>query len=224
MGTTQIRYTWSVTEEVPVRILLTEALVEADGTIEDGSYDEYTAVSDYAFELTNDGMESSNDLEMAYDFGQDGQITTSDVLVYGNSSTTEFVWAYDPDGYLTEVTYESKTGLRTFRSLLYEDGNLVRFRNTVFSYEDPSLKNHPDAPDVVWAYMSVMEKFDPFLYFPYLLGWYDKTSLLLPTSMTIASGTGTITIPLTYVFDEDGYVTQMEWADGGENMVIMTYR
>lgn len=224
MGTTQIRYTWSVTEEVPVRILLTEALVEADGTIEDGSYDEYTAVSDYAFELTNDGMESSNDLEMAYDFGQDGQITTSDVLVYGNSSTTEFVWTYDPDGYLTEVTYESKTGLRTFRSLFYESGNLIQFRNTMFSYDDASLKNHPDAPDVVWGYMSVMEKFDPFLYFPYLFGWYDKTSSALPTSMTISSGTGTVTLPLTYIFDEEGYVTEMKWTDGGSNKVMFTYR
>lgn len=224
MSTTQIRYTWSITEEVPVRILLTEALVEPDGTVEDNSYDEYTAISDYAFELTNDGMESSNDLEMAYNFGQDVQITTSDVLVYGNSKTTEFKWTYDPDGYLTEVTYEAKTGLRTFTSLFYEDGNLIQFKNTLFNFEDASLKNHPDAPDVVWGYMSVMEKFDPFLYFPYLLGWYDKSSSLLPSSMTISSGTSTKTIPLTYAFDDDGYVTEMKWYDGGDNKVIFTYR
>ena len=94
----------------------------------------------------------------------------------------------------------------------------------MFSYDDASLKNHPDAPDVVWGYMSVMEKFDPFLYFPYFLGWYDKTSSALPTSMTISSGTGTVTLPLTYIFDEEGYVTEMKWTDGGSNKVMFTYR
>jgi hypothetical protein len=96
--------------------------------------------------------------------------------------------------------------------------------HTMFSYDDASLKNHHNAPDVVWGYMSVMEKFDPFLYFPYLLGWYDKTSSALPTSMTISSGTGTVTLPLTYIFDEEGYVTEMKWTDGGSNKVMFTYR
>lgn len=224
MGATQIRYTWYVTEEVPVRILLAETVVDADGTMEEGSYDEYTAVSENAFELTHDGMESSNDLEMSYNFGADGQITSADVLIYGNSKTTEFEWAYDPEGYLTEVTYEAKTGHRTFTSLFYEGGNLIQFKSTLFGFEDASLKNHPDAPDVVWGYMAVMEKFDPFLYFPYLMGWYDKASSSLPTCMTISSGADTKTIPLTYLFDEDGYVIEMKWADGGENKVIFTYR
>ena len=100
----------------------------------------------------------SNDLEMSYNQDPDGRVMTSDVLVYGNSSPTEFTWTYDPDGYLTEVTYESKSGLRTFRSLFYESGNLIQFRNTMFSYDDASQKNHPDAPDVVWGYMSVLTK------------------------------------------------------------------
>ena len=224
MGTTQVRYTWTVIDEEPLRIVLSEALVEADGSMQEGSYDEYTAVSENAFELTTDGFEMSNDLEMAYSQDPDGCVMTSDVLVYGNSSSTEFTWIYDPYGYLTEVTYESKSVLRTFRSLFYDNGNLIQFRNTMFSYDDASLKNHHNAPDVVWGYMSVMEKFDPFLYFPYLLGWYEKTSSALPTSMTISSGTGTVTLPLTYIFDEEGYVTEMKWTDGGSNKVMFTYR
>lgn len=224
MGTTQVRYTWTVIDEEPLRIVLSEAFVEADGSMQEGSYDEYTAVSENAFELTADGFEMSNDLEMAYSQDPDGCVMTSDVLVYGNSSSTEFTWTYDPDGYLTEVTYESKSVLRTFRSLFYDNGDLIQFRNTMFSYDDASLKNHHNAPDVVWGYMSVMEKFDPFLYFPYLLGWYEKTSSALPTSMTISSGTGTVTLPLTYIFDEEGYVTEMKWTDGGSNKVMFTYR
>lgn len=224
MGTTQVRYMWTIHDEEPLRIVLSEALVAADGSVDEGSYDEYTSFSENTFELTVDGFEMSNDLEMSYNIDSDGKVTTSDVLVYGNSNPTEFTWTYDPNGCLTELTYESKSGLRTFRSLLYENGNLVQFRNTLFAYDDASLKNHPDAADVVWGYMSVMEKFDPFMYFPYLLGWYHKASVSLPTSITIPSGTGTVTLPLTYVFDQDGYVAEMKWSDGGDNKIMFTYR
>ena len=30
--------------------------------------------------------------------------------------------------------------------------------------------------------------------------------------------------PLTYIFDEEGYVTEMKWTDGGSNKVMFTYR
>lgn len=224
MGTTQIRYTWKVTEDEPLRILLVEATVDAGGNVDEGSVDEYTAVADNAFEMTNDGMEASNDLSMTYIFGQDGRVQTSDVLIYGKSKPTEFTWSYDNEGYLLDVTYVASSGLRTFREISYDKGNLVRFRNTEFVYDDETLKNHPAAPDVVWGYMAVMEKFDPFMYFPYLLGWYDMKSSSLPTAMTVASGTGTATLPVGYAFDEDGYVVEMKWNDGGANKVIFSYR
>lgn len=224
MGTTQIRYTWKVTEDEPLRILLVEATVDADGVVDEGSYDEYTAVSDNAFEMKEDGMEASNDLSMTYIFDPDGRVQTSDVLIYGKSQPTEFTWSYDNDGYLLDVTYVASSGLRTFREISYDKGNLVRFRNTEFVYDDETLKNHPAAPDVVWGYMAVMEKFDPFVYFPYLLGWYDMKSSSLPTAMTIASGTGTVTLPVVYEFDEDGYVVEMKWNDGGPSKVIFSYR
>ena len=224
MGTTQIRYTWKVTEDEPLRILLVEATVDAGGNVDEGSYDEYTAVAENAFEMTNDGMEASNDLSMTYSFDQDGRVVTSDVLIYGKSQPTEFTWSYDNDGYLLDVTYVASSGLRTFREISYDKGNLVRFRNTEFVYDDETLKNHPAAPDVVWGYMAVMEKFDPFVYFPYLLGWYDMKSSSLPTAMTIASGTGTVTLPVGYEFDEDGYVVEMKWNDGGPSKVIFSYR
>ena len=85
--------------------------------------------------------------------------------------------------------------------------------NISFEYSDPALVAHPSAPDVVWGYMSLMEKNDPFIYFPYLLGWYEKTSALLPSAMVVPSpsGTGKVTHPLAYTFDDDGYVTSMSW-------------
>lgn len=224
MGSVQIRYTWSVIDGDPLKIVLSEALVNADGTEDEGSYDEYVAVSGSGFELTVDGFESTNDLSMTYHLDDDGRVISSDVLVYGNSQPTDFTWTYGPDGALEEITYISRNGLMSFRALSYQDGNLVRFRNTLFEYADPSLMNDPNAPDVVWGYMAVMEKFDPFVYFPYLLGWYDVRSSALPTAMTIASGQGTVTLPIEYVFDEDGYVIEMKWSDGGANKVMFSYR
>lgn len=223
-GSSQIRYIWSIVDEESLKIVLSEAVVYEDGTIDEGSYDEYVAVSEYGFELTVDGFESTNDLSMTYHLDDNGDVASSDVLVYGNNQPTDFRWAYDKDGYLSEITYESKTGLKIFRSLSYAYGNLVQFRNTAFAYGDPSLKNHPQAHDVVWGYMAVMEKFDPFVYFPYLLGWYDVRSVSLPTTMTVASGQGTVTLPLEYIFDSGGYVIEMKWTDGGSNKVMFTYR
>lgn len=222
MASMEIRYTWSVIHGDPLKIVLSEALVNADGTVDNGSYDEYVAVSEYGFELVVDGFESTNDLSMTYHL-EDGFVVSSDVLVYGNSQTTDFKWTYSPEGYLEEITYVSKNGLRSFRDLSYQDGNLIRFRNTLFEYSDSSLKNHPQAPDVVWGYMAVMEKFDPFVYFPYFLGWYDCKSADLPNAMTIASGQGTVTLPLEYVFDDDGYVMEMKWDDNGTNKVLFQY-
>lgn len=88
--------------------------------------------------------------------------------------------------------------------------------NTSFEYSDPALVGHPSAPDVVWGYMSLMEKNDPFISFPFLLGWYDKASAKLPTKMISPSptGTGTVECGLTYGFDEDGYPVSMSWTEG----------
>ena len=60
------------------------------------------------------------------------------------------------------------------------------------------------------------EKYDPYVYIPYLLGWYDKASVLLPTMMRLPDpqGIGTVDCTLKYEFDADGYVTKMSWSEG----------
>ena len=64
------------------------------------------------------------------------------------------------------------------------------------------------------SFILAFEQIDePFMYVPYFLGWYSKASAQLPTSMLVPSptGTGTDTYPITYEFDEDGYVVKMSW-------------
>ena len=58
-----------------------------------------------------------------------------------------------------------------------------------------------------------MESNDPFVYFPFFLGWYTKSSAQLPDALILPSptGTGTVRNELSYVFDEDGYVVKMTW-------------
>jgi hypothetical protein len=70
--------------------------------------------------------------------------------------------------------------------------------------------------------MALMEQNDPFVYIPYLLGWYTKKSVYLPTSMVLPSptGTGTVSHSLDYEFDESGYVVKMMWASSSIGFVF----
>ena len=93
---------------------------------------------------------------------------------------------------------------------------MTGFRNTVFVYDDPELVNHPDAADAVWAYIALQELNDPFVCIPYLMGWNIRSSCQLPTAVKMPdpsdpSGVKTVTEPLEYEFDEDGYVSKMSW-------------
>lgn len=207
-GDEMLKLSWEINHDDPVSLKLSEYIVDGSGeTLQ--VYDLYESKGDLCFELTHDGFESSNDLSMSYIIDSEGTVQSSDVLIYGNAKTTAFTWTYDADGYLTDISSPA----RSFRSLEYTDRNLTTFRNTSFEYGDAELVNHPFAPDVVWAYMALMEYNDPFVYFPFFLGWNIKSSAQLPDALILPSptGTGTIRNELSYVFDEDGYVVKMAW-------------
>ena len=86
------------------------------------------------------------------------------------------------------------------------------------------LVNAPNAPDVAWTYKAINEWGKPVAVFPYLLGWYDKSSSLLPSAMYLpdvsSAAGGEIECHLTYEFDEDAYVTKMSWAVGNDKYWI----
>lgn len=211
IGTMLLRLSWEINRDDPVTLTVSETVIDGqEESLE--AYDMYVCDATGLFTLDHDGFEASNDLEMSYDRDADGVVTQSDVLIYGKKETTPFTWTYDADGFLTDISSPT----RSFRSFSYEEGNLVSFMNTSFEYSDPSLVSHPSAPDVVWGYMSLMEKNDPFICFPFLLGWYDKASAKLPTKMISPSptGTGTVESALAYGFDEDGYPVSMSWTEG----------
>ena len=217
LNSSKLRLSWVISREEPVTLTLSEYLVDTDGeTLQ--AYDQYVCDASGIFELKHDGFESSNDMKMSYTRDADGTVTVADVLIYGKSKTTAFSWTYNADGYLTEIASQTNS----FRSLEYTSGNLSTFRNTGFEYGNPELVNHPSAPDVVWAYMAMMETNDPFVYFPYLLGWYTKASALLPTALVLpsSSGTGTERHPLTYAFDEDGYVVKITWESSEIDLIF----
>lgn len=208
VGTSMLRLSWEISREEPVTLTVSQSVIE--GAEESAmAYDRYVCDASGYFNLAVDGFEESNDLGVSYVRDADGTVTRADVLVYGDKETTPFSYTYNSEGFLVDIS----TPKRSFRSFSYADGNLIAFRNTEFEYTDKSLVNHPSAADVVWGYMSLMEKNDPFVYFPYLLGWYDKTSALLPTAMLAPSpeGDGTVRYSLAYEFDSDGYVVRMSW-------------
>lgn len=210
-GDDMLMVSWAIGQEDPVVLKVSEYLV-SDGEMELNAYDSYVAEGDAHFVLSHDGLEISNAVEMSYQLDAAGTVTGSDVRFYGKKTSTAVGWTYDADGFLTSIYSPTMV----LRSMEYESGNLVVFRQTRFEYADPSLVNAPYAPDVVWGYMSLLEYMDPYVYVPYLMGWYTCASKQLPTSVFVPSptGTGEVACSLRYEFDEDGYVSMMSWMEG----------
>lgn len=213
----QLIMEWVVSREEPVTFTVSQYILSG-GVEELNAYDQYVMDATGLITLDHDGFESSNDLEVSYQKNSDGQVTVADVLVYGDDETTPFTWTYDSVGRLLDISSPS----RSFRSLEYEGDNLTVFRQISFGYDADGLVNHPYAPDVVWAYMSLQEENDPFVYFPYFMGWYTESSAQLPARIVKPSpdGNGTVTLMLSYEFDADGYVSKMSWTDEGENYAV----
>ena len=214
---TQLVMEWKVSREEPVTFTVSQYVIE-NGVEELNAYDQYVMDAAGLITLEHDGFESSNDLEVSYQKNEDGQVTVADVLVYGDDETTPFTWTYDSDGRLLDISSPK----RSFRSLEYDGDNLTMFRQISFEYDAESPANHPYAQDVVWGYMALLEENDPFVYFPYLMGWYTEASAQLPARIVkpTPDGTSTVTLTLSYEFDADGYVTKMSWVDENENYAV----
>ena len=217
VGTAQIVMEWVFSNEEPVTFTLSEYVLDA-GVEELNAYDRYVMDSDGKISLKHDGFESSNDVAVSYQRNTDGVVTVADVLIYGKSSTTPFTWTYDAEGRLLDISSPTKS----FRAFSYDGGNMSVFRQTSFEYDADSPANHPNAADAIWGYMSLVETNDPFVYFPYMLGWYAPVSDQLPARMVKPdpSGSGNVVCKLSYEFDEDGYMTKMSWRDTGDNYCV----
>lgn len=210
LGTSRIMMSWDISIEDPVTMTVSESLVEgAEVTVQ--RYDSYVSGASGCFQLAHDGLESSDNESMEYVRNAEGVITSAEVVRYGKSVPTTFSWVYNNLGCLSEILVSGKQKC----SLGYGSGNLTSFQYAVFEYGNPALVNNPDAADVVWGYMSLTNYAvaDPFIFFPYLLGWYHPASSQLPTLMHLPdpSGSGTIPCELSYTFDQEGYVTCMNW-------------
>ena len=201
---------WLIERESPAVLTLSQYIVENDTESLDVQ-DVYVQGADGAFVLDEDGFEESNTLAVSYVLDSE-MVTRSDVLVYGHKETTPFTWTYDSDGNLTGISSPKYP----FRSFAYEGGDLISFNQTAFEYDEDCLVNNPAAYDVIWGYMAVQEYKDPFVAFPYLLGWYVPQTSKLPSRMISPSptGTGTVSCELSYKFDDDGYVVEMSWLEG----------
>ena len=206
----EILMEWLIERESPAVLTLSRYIVE-NRTESLDVQDVYVQGADGAFVLDEDGFEESNALAVSYVLDSE-MVTRSDVLLYGDDEATPFAWAYDSDGNLTGILSPKYP----FRSFAYEGGALISFNQTAFEYDEDCLVNNPAAYDVIWGYMAVQEYKDPFVAFPYLLGWYAPQSSKLPSRMISPSptGTGTVSCELSYKFDDDGYVVEMSWLEG----------
>ena len=210
---------WKVVRDEPATFTLSEYYLE-NGVEELTVYDQYVMDASGLITLEHDGFEESNNIKVSYQKNSDGQVTVADVLRYGKKETTPFTWTYDSEGRLLDISSPKASLIY----LEYEGDNMTTFYQMSFEYDADGMVNHPYAPDVVWAYMSLSlhENVEPFLYFPYFMGWYTETSAQLPARIVKPSpdGNGTVTLALSYEFDTDGYVSKMSWVEDNKNYAV----
>lgn len=213
-GEDKLMLEWTISAE---ELTISEYLVES-GIAQLNAYDTYALDGNGDYVLAYDGMEVSNDMSMTYNMDSDGKVASTDVLRYGKSKPTLFTWTYDSEGRVSDISSPTSS----FRQFTYQDACMTSFHLTSFEYEQGGPVNNVAAPDVVWGYMALMEISEPFIYIPYLLGWYSQASAQLPVRMAKPSpnGKGTVIYSLSYTFDEEGYVTSMTWNEGKDEYIV----
>lgn len=207
LGSSQHMISWDIAED-----MLTVSITDVSaGQV--SSRDEYSETTNqYSYELTLDENEVSENLEIDYSVSSEGKVVSTELVRFKGTDSVN--WMYDSKGRITEVS----SSKREYLSIGYDGDNMSSFSSLAFEYGDPSLINNADAADVIWGYMALTTNGykEPFLYIPYLLGWYREQSAALPTAMSSpsADGESVDTSSLSYDFDEDGYVTGMSWKSG----------
>lgn len=215
LGSASLMKSWEISAEEPITLTASESVIEGSDITEQ-NYDTYVCDASGIFRLDYEGMPYTDNRSMEYMRNADGRISSTQVVRY-NKKSAEFSWEYNADGCLTQIL--ATNGVKC--SLGYTNGNLTSFRTMTFEYDDPSLVNSQYAANVVWGYMAtdLFAFGDPFIFFPYLLGWYRMDSVVLPTAILLPDPDPAVTTPktcpLTYIFDEDGYVVEMNWKNGG---------
>lgn len=207
LGSAQQMIAWDIEAEVlliSVTDLTTNQVTSYDGY--------YVSSSPFSYDLLDDGFEESENIEIDYVMSSDGKVESTELIRY--KGTDSVTWMYDPQGRITEVS----SSKQTYLSIGYTGDNISSFSSVAFEYGDPSLVNNAEAADPIWGYMSLTTNGykEPFLYIPYLMGWYRPQSATLPTVMSspASDGEGMESFSLSYDFDEEGYVTAMNWKNG----------
>ena len=216
VGTDMLQHSWLIETSDPVTLTFAQYSVSGE-VVELDCFDSYVADANGKFRLINDGMEESNDTEITYIRDSEGNVTASEVLFYRASAPTTLVWNYNADGMVTSIA-----GGNVSCEMEYDgEGNLTGFKQVRFAYEDDSLVNNLMSPDVAWAYMVVQEYVHPHRNFPYLLGWYGRSSTRLPSAVSWESQFGgEVKCDLSYEHDSKGYVSKMSWEESGDQHSI----
>ncbi len=211
-------------EDEVVAIVYDHKYLDADGQPLETDYEyRYVQVNDWDFQCEKEVSEMLNtrNFKFKYIFDDAGRITHIDALVFSINhpeGEQRLHWCeYDSEGRLTRISYEYKDMVQDRQTYMYENGNLVgTYNDYFFTYGDETLSNHPFAADSACGYEMMMNSLEhPLVFVPYLLGVHTFSSRLLPTGARTVS-------KFEYVFDTDGYVTQMSW-DGGIAKIYFVY-
>ena len=221
MGNTCYRVCYEVerTEGSVAAVVVSAAYVENEEVVTEEFRDRYVLGADGIYRAEG-GVSSSNNIEFGYVLDNAGKILYADVLRFSSTNPEgtmrTFTYVYDQDGAPGEVTFELNGDTYSMQKWFYENGNVVETKTPMrFVYEDESLTANPFAPDLAIGYFALTDMMEPFIYVPYLVGEHPFVSRLLPSGLHTDSGNGTFSLmSLTYMFDEDDYVSSASWNGG----------
>lgn len=153
----------------------------------------------------------------SFELTANGDKVASSTAVYSSSSGPDrnnaYTWNY-AEGFFTGLTIASNGN--EYQIFTRESGNFVGLAESgvtqkIIKYDAQSKKNNIFAADVAIYFAQV----DPAVTVANILSMMGKNTSILPVSAVGPDMTtgGVKDLPLTYTFDNDGYVTSVEWGD-----------
>lgn len=206
-------YGWTVTRtDGVITKMVYDNLYATDADSEFENYpDEYVLEGDTYVNTMNESWMAFNKTTKFVE--ENGLIVSAEAV--GNDDELDYLykWTYDENGYIQNITHNDVEKY----SVVYDDAmNVTQIlieecAAAQMTYEGAEQHNHPYAAPVSFGVLSVFQYTFMHHHYPYFNGML-KAETLLPTSIDW-QGYDEFYEVTDYVFDEDGYVTKMEWTD-----------
>ncbi len=147
---------------------------------------------------------------------EDGRVDNSTAEYTKGSGSGAYNWKYDDNGNWQGLA--TATSGKDYSTYIFKDGNFVSTweDEEMFVYDRSDWKNNPYGIDVALYLYSVNTGIEDSEQYAILFGLCGKPSVNLPSASLLREDA----MPLTYEWDEDGYVTSVSMSAQGADIIL----